>query len=101
MNQRGTIVGALQIARYRVEIPERCVGGVIESLIASIREHVRNQTVMDVVRERTKNERRLALPSRGERQSLETDHRIAAPVGEPVIAGDDRSNFITEGRGSC
>ena len=36
----------------------------------------------------------LAVAARHERQPLEADHRVAAPVGEPVIAGDDGADLL-------
>ena len=32
-----------------------------------------------------------------ERQPLEADHRVAAPVGEPVVAGDHRPHLVAGG----
>ena len=29
-----------------------------------------------------------------ERQPFEADHRVAAPIGKPVIAGDDGPDFF-------
>ena len=38
-----------------------------------------------------------SVAARRERQALETDHRVAAPIGEPMIAGDDGADFIARG----
>src|SRR4051794_5443572 len=57
-----------------------------------------DQTVRDIVSERAKNERRLALPARLEREPLEADHRVPAPVREPVITGDHGADLIAHRR---
>src|SRR5438105_13719829 len=36
----------------------------------------------------------LDVPAGHERQAFEADHRVASPVGEPVITGDDGAYFI-------
>ena len=51
---------------------------------------VGNQAVANVVREGPKDAARLLVPAGEQRQPLQADHRVAAPVGEPVVAGDDR-----------
>ena len=37
------------------------------------------------------------MPAGDERQPFEADHRVAAPVGEPVVAGDDGADLIARG----
>ena len=78
----------------RVEEPERRVGGVVEALTASFREHVRDQPVAYVMGEGAQDPPRLDRPPGRERQPFERDHRVAAPIGEPVIAGNDGADFI-------
>ena len=85
---------ATQVAMDRVEEPERGVRRVVEPLLGPFREHVRNQAVAHVVPERAQDVARLALAARAERQPFEADHRVAAPVGEPVVAGDDGAHFV-------
>ena len=48
--------------------------------------------------ERAQDVARLAMTSGDERQPFEADHRVAAPVGEPVIAGDHRARIVARGR---
>ena len=36
----------------------------------------------------------LQMPAGRECQPLEADHRVAPPVGEPVVAGDDRPHLV-------
>ena len=78
----------------RVEEPQRRVGRVVQPLLRAFREHVRNQAVAHVMAERAQDVSRLALTAGAECQPFEADHRVAAPVGEPVIAGDDRAHLV-------
>jgi hypothetical protein len=72
----------------RVEEPERRVGGVVQPLLGSLGEHVRNEAIAHVVAERAQDVSRFALTPCAERQPLEADHRVAAPVRKPVVARD-------------
>src|SRR5690606_27180869 len=53
-----------------------------------------DQAVTHVTRERVQDGGGLVMAARADRQPLEADHRVAAPVGEPVIARDDRAAAI-------
>ena len=66
----------------------------------SLGEEVRNQPVLDVLSEGAEDVARLGVAAGDERQPLQADHRVAAPVGEPVVAGDDRSGLIAVGVGA-
>ena len=97
-NECAPVIGDLDVAVQRVKEPERRVGGVVQSLVAPVGEHVRDQAIADVVRERPEDESRLAVAAGDERQPLEADHRIATPIGKPMVAGDDRANLVTRRR---
>ncbi len=84
------------VAIEGVEEPERRVGRVIQTVDAAFREQVRNESVAHVMRERAQDESRFHLASGRESQPLEADHRVAAPVREPVIAGDDGTDLVAE-----
>src|SRR6185312_6498189 len=73
-----------------VEVQQAGVGGVVGGLMAALGEAVGDQPVADVMGERVQDAAGLFVPSGHERQPLEADHRVAAPVGEPVVAGDHR-----------
>ena len=45
--------------------------------------------------EGAQNPSSLGETARCERQAFEADHRVAAPIGEPVVAGDNRSNLVS------
>ena len=83
-----------RIALDRVEEPQRRVGGVIEPLALAVREHVRDEAVAHVVSEGAQDITRLAVPVRRQRQPFEADHRVAAPVREPVVARDHRPHVV-------
>jgi hypothetical protein len=83
-----------------VEEPQRGIGGVVERLFVSFREQIRDQAVADVLRERAEQVARLEMSARREREPLEADHRVAPPVGEPVIAGDHAARLVAGGPGS-
>ena len=90
------VAGRETIPLHGVKEPERRVGRVIEPFAAPVGEHVGDQSIANVVREGAKDQRRLAFATGRQRQPLETDHRVTSPVGEPVVAGDDRANFVAE-----
>ncbi len=70
---------------------------MIEPGVLPLRKEIRDEPVPDVGGERAQDVPRLAPAAGDERQSLQADHRVAAPVGEPVIAGDDRARLIAHG----
>ncbi len=88
------IAGDAPIAPDGVEEPQRGVGRVIQPIVLPFRKEVGDEPVPDVRGERAQDVARLAVPSRGEGQPFEADHRVAAPVREPVITGDDRPRFV-------
>ena len=57
------IAGRADVALDGVEEPQRRVGGVIQALARAVGEHVRDQAVADVVRERAQDVAGLALPA--------------------------------------
>ncbi len=96
--QGGAIVGGLEVAIERVEEPERGVGGVVEAFVFAIGEEVGDQAVADVVGEGAQDPAGFVVAAGGEGEAFEADHGVAAPIGEPMVAGDDRAHFIAGGR---
>ena len=96
-SQREPIAGHCQVAIERVEEPERRVGGVVERRPLAFGKQVGDQPVADVVGERAEDVAGLGVPAGGQRQAFEADHGVAAPVGEPVIAGDHGADFVAGG----
>ena len=99
MRSVSRVAGGGDVAADGVEEPERRVGGVIQALALAVRKHVGDQPVAHVAREGPQDERRFAGAAGSERQPFEADHRVAAPVGEPVIAGDHRARLGAERHG--
>ena len=93
------VAGDGVVAVQRVEEPERRVGGVVQPFALAFREHVRDQAVPHVQRERPQDVVRLGVAAGDEGQALEADHRVAAPVGEPRVAGDHRARLGADGVG--
>ena len=93
------IAGDGVVAVQRVEEPERRVGGVVQPFALAFREHVRDQAVPHVQRERPQDVVRLGVAAGDEGQAFEADHRVAAPVGEPRVAGDHRARLGADGVG--
>ena len=83
----GAIVG--QYAGYGVEIPERRVGGVVFGNIAGIGEAVGQEAVLHVIGEDAQDGFGLLNAPGGQSEARQRDHRVAAPVGEPGVSGQD------------
>src|SRR4030095_12158635 len=80
-----SILGCLKIFLNSMEVPERRIGSVIETLLLPFRKHIRYQAVANVVAKRSQNVARFCVTSCNERQAFKTDHRVTAPIGEPVV----------------
>ena len=98
--QRLGVLRRGDVAIERMKEPERRVGRIVETLLVAFGEQIRNQPVAEMMRKRHQQTARLGDPAGADRQAFEADHRVAAPVGEPVIAGDDASRFPAGGPGA-
>ena len=87
----------LEIAVQGVKEPQRRVGGVVEALLVSFGKQVGDQAVAEVVRERAQDVAAFVDAPGGQREPLQADHRVAAPVGEPVVAGNHGAGFVAGG----
>ena len=88
------VAGDGRVAIDRVEEPKCRVGRVIQALRLALREQIRNQSVTHVMGEGAEDSSRHLVPARAEAQAFEADHRVAPPVGEPVVAGDDGAGLL-------
>ena len=88
------------VAIQGVKEPQRGVGGVVQAFVLALGKQVRDQPVADVMRKGAQNPARFGEPPGGERESFQADHRVAAPVGEPVVAGDHGAHFVAGGAGA-
>ena len=57
----------------------------------AVGKHVGEEPVAHVAGKRPQDETRFPLAAGGQREPFEADHRVASPVGEPVITRDDGS----------
>src|SRR5271157_3055587 len=70
---------------------------MVKAIGLAFGEQVGNEPVADVVGESAKNVPGLGGTAGGQGQALEADHGVAAPVGEPVIAGDHGADLLADG----
>src|SRR5215813_7275968 len=80
-----------------MEEPKSCVGSVIEPLTLSLGKHVRDEPVLQILREGSQDVAGFLGAARCKGQPLEADHRVASPIREPVIACDDGAFFVAVG----
>jgi hypothetical protein len=92
--EQRAVPGISEVPIDRVKEPKRCVGGVVDPGVVALREHVRNETVLHIVRKGSEDVARLGIAAGDESQALEADHGVATPVGEPVVARNDRAKLV-------
>src|SRR5207244_9124789 len=95
--QSGPIVCVMQVATKRVKKPQSGVGGMIKPFLFSIRKHVWDEPIANVMGEGAQNISRFQTAPGNEGETFERNHGIASPIGEPVVTGDYRSHFIAGG----
>ena len=95
--QQRTVARRREITIERVEQPQRRVGRVVQAVTIPLGKQVRQQAVANRARERAQDPFRFGRAARQQRQPLEADHRVAAPVREPVIARDHGALFVAGG----
>src|SRR5207237_5285444 len=88
---------SLEITVQCVKEPKRRVGGVVSAFLGAVRKHVWNQTISDIMRERAQDVAGLEQSSRDQGQAFQANHRVASPIGEPMISGDDGPDFVAGG----
>src|SRR5581483_6554268 len=71
--------------------PERCVGCVVLRSLAAIGKAIGQHSLAHALDEGEKNLSRILEATSRQTEAGKRDHRVASPVGEPVIAGDDRA----------
>ena len=69
--------------------PQARIDGVIRRLVAVIVEAIGDHALIDVSREKAQHLRGFLEAIRAEQESRQRDHRVASPVGEPGITGED------------
>ena len=71
------------------EIPERGIDRVVLRRIAGVGESIGQHPFADEAGKSAQNAGGGGVATRGERETGQRDHRVAPPVAEPGIAGDD------------
>ena len=82
------------VAVEGVEVPQRGIRRVIHARLLAFGEQVGNQPVAHVLGEGAQDIPGFDVAAGGQRQAFQRDHRVAAPVGEPMVAGDHRADFV-------
>ena len=77
--------------------PERRIRGVINTFFLPLRKHVWDETIANVTGECAQDVTGFEPAAGAQSQSFETDHRVATPIGEPVVPRDDGADFIAGG----
>ena len=77
-----------------MKVPERRIGRMVERFALPFGKEIRQQPILDIVGKRPQNRSRFLVTTGAQRETFQADHRVASPVGEPVVSGNDRSRFI-------
>src|SRR5205823_8532300 len=93
--QRVPVGGRRKVFFDGMKIPQGGIGRVVQTLLLALRKQVRDQTFVDVMRERPQNVSCLDVAARSQGQSLEADHGVAAPICKPMIAGNHGANVVS------
>src|SRR5262249_61802955 len=99
------VVGEGDVTVDCMEEPKGCVGRVIQTVSRTLRKQIRQKPIPKVMGKGQENSTGFRAPTCGQRQSLEADHRVPAPIGKPVVSRDDASCVIAcrwrAGGGGC
>src|SRR5919109_2874466 len=74
---------------------------MIQTRVFALGKQVGDEPVADEACEGPQNPTGLDVPARRERESFQADHGITAPVGEPVVPGDDAALLISKRMSAC
>src|SRR5437773_5469906 len=83
--QRVAVTGCREISFNGMKVPQGGIRRVVQTLLLTFWKHVRYQSVADVVRKRPQDVSCLDVTAGNQGEFLETDHRVAPPIGKPVI----------------
>ena len=87
--QQRAVAGRLEVSIERMEEPQRCICGIVDPFALVLRKQVGDQAVPDVLGEIAQDAPRFGVPARHQCQPFQADHRVAPPIREPVITGND------------
>ena len=83
-----------------MEEPKSGVGGVIEARGRTLGKQIRDEAIADIICEAAKNVLGLPVAARCESETFKRDHCVAAPIGEPMVAGNDAAHLVSDGMGA-
>src|SRR5205085_8979053 len=90
-------LGITQVTTKRVKKPQSRVGGMIKPFFFSIRKHVWDESIANVMREGAQNISSFQTAPGNEGETFQRNHGIASPIGEPMITGDHGSHIMAGG----
>ena len=91
--------GGGQVVVHRHDVPQRRVHAVVLGAVALLHEPVRQHPLRDLRRPGEQDVAGLIEPAVGDAEAAQGDEGVAAPVREPRVAGDDRSDPRRGARG--
>ncbi len=95
--QRLTVVRDPVIPADRVKIPQRRIRRVVEAHPLSFGEEIRNQSIFHIIGKGSEDGSGFLMAPGTECETFQADHRIAAPIREPMVPRDNRARFISGG----
>src|SRR5262245_12116988 len=93
--ERVRISSYVEIAIQSMEEPQSGIGRMIQALLFSLGEQVRNETIAYIVRERAENIASFDVAPCGAGEVFQAEHGITPPIGEPVIPSNHRTYLVT------
>jgi hypothetical protein len=83
-----------------MEVPKSGVGSVIEARGRTLGKEIWDEAIVDAVCEAAQNILGLPVTARRESETLQRDHCVAAPIGEPMVAGNDTAHLVSDSMGA-
>ena len=81
------ILGGFKVLARGLEKPQSGVDGIVLRGAAVVGKVIGNHAAIDISGGRTENFASDVWAAEGECEARQSDHGVAAPIGEPVIAG--------------
>ena len=85
------IVRRCEIGAHRLEEPERAVYVVVFGSLAAVGKAVGQHPLVGGLGKRPQNTLRDVETTRRQGESRQRDHRVATPIAEPVVPGNNRA----------
>lgn len=88
------VVRVIDVALERVKEPQRRVGCMAKPLILAFGKQIGDKAIACVMGKGAQDGTGFADPPGNERQPFKRNHCVAAPICEPVVAGDDSAHLV-------